>query len=226
MAARTGTRRLYRSGKLHTPRQLHAGLRRPGQNHTAQDPRRRGSVTTATTAGTGKKTPVAVEKALKPLTASDDAQFWGNPDRGFRSNISGVGVHTIAEQKDMAAYCKELVMKTIGQNKNYPGDDTMVMQNYFYLYAYNNGDISARGLEGIKTFLRVQAEMGIKSQPRFCYMTSMPDPDHEASQETMLRAHRSARAGHQGDEGYHPGLPHLLHRSLGRMAQRRTEIPH
>lgn len=29
--------------------------------------------------------------------------------------------------------------------------------------------------------------MGIKSQPRFCYMTSMPDPDHEASQETMLR---------------------------------------
>lgn len=38
----------------------------------------------------------------------------------------------------------------------------MVMQNYFYLYAYNNGDISARGLEGIKTFLRVQAEMGIK----------------------------------------------------------------
>lgn len=163
------------------------GSAAPGKTTRPKTPAGSGSVTTATTAGTGKKTPVAVEKVLKPLTASDDAQFWGNPDRGFRSNISGVGVHTIAEQKDMAAYCKELVMKTIGQNKNYPGDDTMVMQNYFYLYAYNNGDISARGLEGIKTFLRVQAEMGIKSQPRFCYMTSMPDPDHEASQETMLR---------------------------------------
>lgn len=131
--------------------------------------------------------PVAVDKNLKPLTASDEAQFFGNPDRGFRSNISGVDVADIARQKDMESYCRKLVMKTIGQNKQFPGDDTMVMQNYFYLYAYKDGKIDQRGLEGIKTFLRVQMEMGIKSQPRFCYATSMPDPKHEASQKVILQ---------------------------------------
>lgn len=156
----------------------------------AQTTRKQDKVTATTTAATTvplKQTPVAVEKTFQPLTASDESQFWGNPDRGFRSNISGVDVSVIAQQKDMEAYCRDLVLKTIGQNENYPGDDTMVMQNYFYLYAYKDGKIAERGLEGIKTFLRVQMEMGIKSQPRFCYATAMPDPEHEASQEVILQ---------------------------------------
>lgn len=146
------------------------------------------TVTNTTTRSTGKPTPAAVEKTFKPLTASDESQFWGNPDRGFRSHISSVNVATIAAQKDMEAYCRNLVNSVVGQNKNFPGDDTMVIQNYFYLYDYrdNGGKIDPRGLEGIKTFLRVQMEMGIKSQPRFCYATSMPDPEHEASQEVIL----------------------------------------
>ena len=146
-----------------------------------------GNTAAKTTVGpTRAPVSVAVAKNLQPLTASDDAAFKSNPDRGFRGSTA-VDVYAMSIQRNMRSYAKELIQSAMGQSDMNPLDTTMVMQNYFYLYAYNNGDISARGLEGIKTFLRVQAEMGIKSQPRFCYMTSMPDPDHEASQETMLR---------------------------------------
>ena len=45
------------------------GSAAPGKTTRPKTPAGSGSVTTATTAGTGKKTPVAVEKVLKPLTA-------------------------------------------------------------------------------------------------------------------------------------------------------------
>lgn len=56
-------------------------------------------------------------------------------------------------------------MKTIGQNKNYPGDDTMVMQNYFYLYAYYNWRHLRQGAWKAQNLSRVQAEMGTRASP-------------------------------------------------------------
>ena len=144
------------------------------------------TVTTTTTKTTGKSTPVAVEKTLKPLTASDESQFWGNPDRGFRSELS-VDLAVLSEQQDKESYCKTRILTALAQHRDHPGDVIVVVQTYLYLTAYKDGDIPAKGLDALKTYLRVLKEMGIKCQPRFLYMTMMPDPENEAKQEIILR---------------------------------------
>lgn len=57
-------------------------------------------------------------------------------------------------------------------------------------------------------------------------MTSMPDPDHEASQETMLRHIDQLAPVIKEMKDTIQAFPICFIGRLGRMAQRRTEIPH
>lgn len=147
-----------------------------------------GNTAAKTTVGpTRAPVSVAVAKNLQPLTASDDAAFKSNPDRGFRGSTA-VDVYAMSIQRNMRSYAKELIQSAMGQSDMNPLDTTMVMQNYFYLTGFNDRDITAKGLEAIQTFYEVQMEMGIKGQPRFCYIRNTDNvAGEDATQEITLR---------------------------------------
>ena len=88
-----------------------------------------GNTAAKTTVGpTRAPVSVAVAKNLQPLTASDDAAFKSNPDRGFRGSTA-VDVYAMSIQRNMRSYAKELIQSAMGQSDMNPLYTTMVMQN-------------------------------------------------------------------------------------------------
>ena len=135
------------------------------------------------------KIPAQFSGTVTPLYAGMDSATRRNPDRGFRGSTNlDIFVMSLKSEEDMKEYAREIISEGVGEDDQNPGDTTLVMQNYLYLNGFNNRDITENGLKAIEIFFKTQLEMGIKGQPRFCYIFDAKNASVEdATQEITLR---------------------------------------
>ena len=125
----------------------------------------------------------------EPLYSDGDFATAYNPDRGFRGSTN-IDVYEMSRMSagEMREHAYNIIKVRMGQFAADPGDTTLVMQNYFYLTGFHDRDITPAGLEAIRIFYTVQLEMGVKGQPRFCYIFEPSNGENEdATQEITLR---------------------------------------
>ena len=135
------------------------------------------------------KIPAQFSGTVTPLYAGMDSATRRNPDRGFRGSTNlDIFVMSLKSEEDMKEYAREIISEGVGEDDQNPGDTTLVMQNYLYLNGFNDRDITENGLKAIEIFFKTQLEMGIKGQPRFCYIFDAKNASVEdATQEITLR---------------------------------------
>lgn len=127
--------------------------------------------------------PYVINKLLPPVSSESDPELLNNPNRGFRlevslnvSNIQGDG-HTMPEDDPTA--------KLRYWHSYYAAESVKLVQTYFYLTSYRNGDIDAYGMARMQQYFDCLRELKLKGLIRFAYQTEM-DGMGEAGQARML----------------------------------------
>lgn len=125
----------------------------------------------------------AINQPLTPISSESDLALLGNPNRGFRlevslnvSNILGDG-HIVPEDDPTA--------KLRYWHSYYAPEAVKLVQTYFYLTGYKNGDIDAYGMARMQQYFDCLRELKLKGLIRFSYQTEM-DGTGEATQARML----------------------------------------